>query len=276
MNRQPRLAQRKALHVENAQAIGRRIQRQGVARKHCQTHAGGDQFADGFVAVDRQLDFQPDSGQRQMLFDRPPRAGAGFAQNETLAGQRAEIDRPRRCPMVGRRDHHLFVVEQRVGLQRHIFRRIDHDVEIVLIAPQTRDDALAVGDLELDVDPRVAPAEFAEHARQEILGGGHQRHPQAPPPESLEIVDGGFETAPDVIELARRLEHLRAGRRQHDLAPGLLEERQAEGIDDLPDLQRNRGLGQMQRLGGFREAALVSDRDESFELAESHPAAGHV
>jgi hypothetical protein len=64
------------------------------------------------------------------------------------------------------------------------------------------------------------------------------------------------------------LQHLRTGRRQDDLAPGLLEERQTQGIDDLPDLQRNRGLGQMQRLGSFREAALVGDRGEGFELAE--------
>jgi hypothetical protein len=56
----------------------------------------------------------------------------------------------------------------------------------------------------------------------------------------------------------------------------LLEKRQAQGIDDLPDLQRNGRLCQVQGFSGFRKAAVVRNRREGLELAKSDAAARHI
>jgi hypothetical protein len=101
-------------------------------------------------------------------------------------------------------------------------------------------------DLQFDADFRITTREIPQHARQEILGGRHQRHAQAAAPQTLQIIDRRFKTAPDVVELAYRLQHLLACCGQDHLAARLLEQGQAQGIGDLLDLQRDGGLSQMQ------------------------------
>jgi len=82
---------------------------------------------------------------------------------------------------------------------------------------------LPVGDLQFDVDVRVAPVEVAQHARQKVFGGGHQRNAQLAALESLEIVDGRLEAVPDIIQFAHRGQHFLACCGQRDFPAVLLE-----------------------------------------------------
>jgi len=104
-----------------------------------------------------------------------------------------------------------------------VFRRVAHDVKVVLVAMQAFDDFLPVGDLQFDVDVRVAPLEVTQRARQKMLGGRHQRNPQLAALESLEVVDGRLEAVPDIIQFAYRGQHFLACCGQRDFPAVLFE-----------------------------------------------------
>ena len=94
-----------------------------------------------------------------------------------LAGERREFQRLSGSPVTESSNHHQFVVEKRVADDLEFFGRVEHDVEIVLIAAHARDKAIPVSDFHGDVDLRKAPTEIPQHAWQEVSGSTHQRHP---------------------------------------------------------------------------------------------------
>src|SRR5260221_13680045 len=89
-------------------------------------------------------------------------------------------------------------------------------------------------------------------------GGGGAERPAKPLFDALEEADE---------ILARRLQ-LPARRSQLQSSPALLEEREAEGLGEFPELRRYRRLGEVQLLGGARHALAARDRLEHHQLGE--------
>ncbi|EXI75926.1 MAG: hypothetical protein AW07_00854 [Candidatus Accumulibacter sp. SK-11] len=177
---------------------------------------------------------------------------------------------PERC------DDHQFVVDQRIGLQLQVFRRIDHHVEVVLIGPHAGDDVVAIGNLEFDMHVRMATTEVTYQPRQEVLRRRHQRDAQPTAFQALEIRDGCLEARPHVIQRPRHLQRFLAGLGQYERPTCLLEQRQTNAFGDLSHLQGNRRLCQMKLFGCFRKASVASDGGEALELAESDSASRHA
>jgi hypothetical protein len=136
-----------------------------------------------------------------------------------------------------RGDDHEFVVDQGMAFHLQILRRIEQDVEVILVGPHAGDDVLAVGNLERDMHVRMATAEVTHQPRQEVLRGRHQCDSQAATLEALEIGNGCLEVRPEVIQRARQLQRFLAGLGQYERATHLLEHRQTEGLGDLSHLQ---------------------------------------
>ena len=90
------------------------------------------------------------------------------------------------------------VVEKRVADDLEFFGRVEHDVEIVLIAAHARDKAIPVSDFHFDVDLGKAPTEIPQHAWQKVAGSSHQSYPEAAALQALQVIDHRFEAAPDL------------------------------------------------------------------------------
>ncbi|MNY68908.1 hypothetical protein D3C86_2067530 [compost metagenome] len=55
-----------------------------------------------------------------------------------------------------------------------------------------------------------------------------------------------------------------------DCARGPVEQAHAQGFFQLPDLLRQGRLGDVQRLGGAGEAAVVGDRQQIAQMSQQH------
>ncbi len=76
---------------------------------------------------------------------------------------------------------------------------------------------------------------------------------------------GAFDQGDEI--LARSLQ-LPARRGQPQFSSLLLKEREAEGLGEFLELRRNRRLGEVQFLGGARNAFAARDRLEHHQLGE--------
>ena len=92
----------------------------------------------------------------------------------------------------------------------------------------------------------------------------------------FQILDGRLEAVPDVIEVTHRGQQFLPCCGQRDISAILFEERQADRFRDLPDLDRHRGLGQVQRLSRPGKALQPGDFAKGLELAKGNAAAWHV
>ncbi len=70
--------------------------------------------------------------------------------------------------------NHQLILEKRVRLQIHVFRKGGHDVDIVLIGLHPLDDSCPVARLELWHHLGIAAQEGPQVVGQEIFGGGHR------------------------------------------------------------------------------------------------------
>src|SRR3569623_921595 len=123
---------------------------------------------------------------------------------------------------------------------------------------------LAIGDLHRHVDAGIAPAETAEQARNEILGGGDHREPQRALFEAFHVGDDHLEAREPLEDVAREALQCTAGIGEIDLFANLLKQREADGRSQFFDLHRHRRLGEVQLLRGTGEAAEPGNGLEYF------------
>src|SRR5258707_6287713 len=96
-------------------------------------------------------------------------------------------------------------------------------------------------------------------------GGSDPQHVRRRRAQRAKALFDALEEADEI--LARRLQ-LPARRSQLQSSPALLEEREAEGLGEFPELRRYRRLGEVQLLGGARHALAARDRFEHHQLGE--------
>ena len=173
----------------------------------------------------------------------------------------------------GRRDHHeLFDEQRRHGepLGRRGIRCRDQG-EVELAAGEFVEQPARPLFREVQFDGRMLRVERAEHLGDEADaqgGGGAEPHPAA-----LEAGEFG-EFAPHrfgVGEHAARERQQRFARdRQRAAAAGPVEQLGAEILLERGDLAAQRGLGEVQLLGGTGEVAEPGHLDEAAQLLEVH------
>ena len=173
----------------------------------------------------------------------------------------------------GRRDHHELFDEQRrhgESLGRRGIRCRDQG-EVELAAGELVEQSARPLFREVQFDGRMLRVERAEHLGDEADaqgGGGAEPHPAA-----LEAGEFG-EFAPHrfgVGEHAARERQQRLARdRQRAAAAGAVEQLGAEILLERGDLAAQRGLGEVQLLGGTGEVAEAGHLDEAAQLLEVH------
>ena len=173
----------------------------------------------------------------------------------------------------GRRDHHELFDEQRghgESLGGRGIRRGDQR-EVELAAGEFVEQPPRPLFRQVQLDGRMLRVERAEHLGDEADaqgGGGAEAHPAA-----LEAGELG-EFAPDgfgVGEHAARERQQRLARdRQGAAAAGAVEQLGAEVLLERGDLAAQRGLGEVQLLGGTGEVAEPGHLDEAAQLLEVH------
>ena len=246
--------------------------RQGVARNDRQAEPTGDRLLDRLVRSDRHALVELHPLARDVGVDRHAGARAGLAQQEALAREIREPWPRRRWRVGARCNDHQRVLHEGLRVDRPLQGRGAHDVQIVAPIAQPREHALAIEDLQRDLDARVALHEATERLRQEVLRRGDHRDAQPAAPQGGHVVEPRLEARPEPGHLAADLKQIAARLRQPDAAPDRFGERMPHRLGQVPDLDGYRGLGEMQRLGGARHAVVPGHRLEDLELAQGEMA----
>ena len=229
--------------------------------------------------VREQRDAQPD---RHRLFDRPvrskrhggprhdavlaqegldgrPRARAGLAQQPRLVGGIVHL-------VVGGRDHHQPVVDQRRAADAGSGRRLAADREVDLPPRQPLEHRCPVADLERDLDVRPLAAKGLDQRRHHVLSSRRHRR-QAKRPHRADLTQGLVAQPQQLGGVAgQRL----ARRRQHHSATLAGDEVDPEVALQGADGGRHGRLGHHQRRGRSAHRAGSREGEKGVELAERH------
>ncbi len=170
--------------------------------------------------------------------------------------------------VIGPGDEDDDVFEEGLGNHRLFFRRAAHDVEVIGVAGQPRQQRLAVGDLKPWLYPRKAAFELAQQLRQEILRGRYHRHRQRPGHRPAHIVQRCLEVGEPRQHVARGRRHLLPGAGQAQALAELLGERLADLLFQRLHLHRHRGLRQVHLFGGAGDRAKPRHRLEQTHLLD--------
>ena len=239
-----------------------------MPRQDGDAQAGGDRLLDRLVALDGHLRPEAPAALSEVLLDGQARAGARFAAEKGLRRQLLPAQALTREAVTGRGDHHQRVVGQRHHVQVQMPRRLAEYIEVVAVVLQTADHLRAVGDIQLHLDLRVLPAERAEQARHQVLGGGHRAEAQLPGGQAVELGQAHLQMIEGIEDLPRPGLHLAPGIGQVQALAQLLEQVHAQGLLQLGDLRRHRGLCQVQGARRLRHAEALGHGEEGFQLAK--------
>ncbi|EPZ17345.1 hypothetical protein M622_00845 [Thauera terpenica 58Eu] len=187
-------------------------------------------------------------------------ARAGLTQDELLIGQRtrrhAAVAGQR---MVGGGDHHQRVGEKGRGDHRRRQRWAAHDVEVVEVVCQPAQHGVAVQYHQRHFHRRTFAPELAQQAGDEGLRGADHGQAQAPADVAAQLGKRLVEQLELLLQPRCACHHDLARRCQMQAAADALEQWQADLFGELAQLGRQRGLGEVQALGGARDAALAGD-----------------
>ena len=148
-------------------------------------------------------------------------------------------------------------------------RRRAHDGQVDLLARQHVDNLDPVADLQLEA--HVGPLERERHQQrwQQVFGGGHRADAQRAAADAVERGQFVAGLLPQMQYALGKGGHHLAGRRQLDAAPHLARERSTGDLLEGAQLQRDRRLGHVQRLGRLRNAFQPRHEHKRLELAEA-------
>lgn len=266
----PTAADREAGDGEHRELVVGEVSGEGVLREHRDAHATGNGLLDRFVAAQLHAYARREAGAVEPGVARGAGAGATLAQDEALVGQcvQAEPGLPGQA-VLERCDDNQRVGQEGLALDVHVIGRDRHDVEIVAVGAQVGDDAVTVLHVQLDIDLRIALAETAEDARHEVLGGADHGDREAPAREAFHGVDALLEVGPLGHHGAGGAGQRVARRREVQALADHFVERQADGIGQLAQLHRDRGLGDVAGPCGGGDAAVLGHGEEELQLAEA-------
>ena len=111
---------------------------------------------------------EPDADGAQLLLDHGADTRARLHQDQGLAAQLVERQRPAGEGVRRRADEHDLVPEERLERHRPLATRCAHDAELELPARYELDDPLRVVDGERDRELRVALLELAEEEGDDV------------------------------------------------------------------------------------------------------------
>jgi hypothetical protein len=128
--------------------------------------------------------------------------------------------------------------------------------------------AFAVVHREVERHAAMAAGELHEQAREEVVAGADHPDVQLAARDALELEHRAFGSVELLDDGAADVQQFAPCRRQEDLLAELLEQRVAGVFLELADLRRDGRLGQMQFLGGAREAEQARDCLEDLQLTQ--------
>ena len=170
--------------------------------------------------------------------------------------------------MVRRRHQHQRVVGKGLAHQVHLFRRLAHDDQVVLVGRQSLQQRLAVAHEHGDLDARVCCAEAAQQLGHAVLHRGQDGQFQAAALHTLQRGEVFAQPLQAHIDVGAGLgQHVACGR-QEDFLAQLFEQRLTHGFRQLLDLQRQRGRREVQGLGRAREAVVLRDGVKDAQLVQ--------
>ena len=170
-----------------------------------------------------------------------------------------------------RQGRHQFLPPQRLGGQRRVAHRQQHQPGVERVGFQSRFLLLGGQLAQLDADVREALAKDSHHLRQPAEGQpGDEAQPQSPdlarrrPPGPLDHLIGLFERG------TRRRQKLAPSRGQMHLAGGPAHERHADLLLQVLDRVRECLLHHEDPLGGAAKVLFFRQGDEVAKVAEFH------
>ncbi|ERI52259.1 hypothetical protein N878_19830 [Pseudomonas sp. EGD-AK9] len=176
--------------------------------------------------------------------------------------------------MIRRRHRDDGVVEKRQKIQRHVLRHLAHDQQVVAAQAQAAHRQGMVDHREIQADFGILAAKSGEQVGNEVLGAGLHAQVELPLQRALQVRQlhvQALQAAEDVA--AGALERLgRLG--QVELLADVFEQRLADQLLQLANLQAHRRLGQCHLVGGAAVRAVVAHGTEHLELAQGHAQQG--
>jgi hypothetical protein len=160
-------------------------------------------------------------------------------------------------------------LHRKVVHQLHL-AELDHD-QIHIARPGAVGQLLPGGEHGLETQARVRqvePPEGGPHQRRTAVGA--HADAQLAQFQPLRERDVALQVARGAVELARMSEQQPAHIGGFDGAAVALQHRRADARLQRLDAARQRGLGQVHRLGGAAEAAVFDHGDQMAQLAQLH------
>ena len=253
--------------VEDRQPAGGEFEAERVARDEAQAQSRDHRLLDRVVAAHLHADRRTLRVRGEEFLHRRTRSRSGLARDQRLGRQFVDADAaPGSERMRGAGDEHQRVRRQHRRLDVEVGRRPAHDGEVDRVAGEQAMHGFAVVDQEAQADFRVDRAELRQERRREVLGGAHRGDGNATAATQCgQRLVGFVERALDAGDLFDQ--HF-AGLGEEDALADAFEQLAAGDFLELPDLQRDRRLREVQFLGGAREGQPPGGDGEDLQLAQ--------